>query len=87
MTGDDEIQRGTQRAIGVLTAWLESASGADAALAEEEIRAIIREGPQAQRELVVGLVAAAGTLLDELATATKRTPNEVLRALAPRYYS
>lgn len=86
MTNDDQIRAGISRAVQVLSAWLESDTrNTSAAFAEEQLRAIINEGQQAQADLVIGLVVAAGTLLDHLAVVTERDRRQVLQDLAMQF--
>ena len=86
MGNGDQLRPGVRRAVGVLTAWRESDEPTStAALAEDEIRSIIAEGPGAQQELVIGLIAVAGFLLDDLAAAAGRPAHELLQELAARF--
>lgn len=86
MSNGDQLRPGVRRAIGVLTAWRESDQSASTAeLAESEIRSIVAEGRDAQQELVIGLIAVAGLLLDELAAAAGTPQHELLQDLARRF--
>lgn len=86
MTSDDQIRAGIPRAVQVLSAWLEADTpNSSAAFAEEQLRTIISEGQQAQSELVIGLVVAAGTLLNDLSVATEDDQRQLLQGLAMRF--
>lgn len=83
MVEPDERFRDIGRAIGALTAWLETDE--DPVFLGEEIRRTVAEGIEAEAALTIGLVNLAGLLLIRLEKATGHPPQETLQDLARRY--
>ena len=71
------------RAIGALTAWLQTDT--DPEFLAEEIARTAAEGVEAASELTAGLVNVAGILLVQLEHVEQRPALEILQDLAQRY--
>lgn len=83
----DPRLQGLDRAIGVLTAWLEGGGPSDpeAELVGETILANVGEGFAAEVEMMRGLVHLSGFLLVRLAKCEGRSEAEILQDLARRH--
>jgi len=75
---------GLPRGIEVLTAWLE-ADHDEGALFGSRFLETVREGPQAEAELAVGLAKLAALLLIEASSASGRTCVEILQKISTTY--
>lgn len=75
---------GLPRGIEVLTAWLE-VDRDDGTLFWSRFLETVKEGPEAEAELAVGLAKLAAVLLNEASRASGRTREEILRKISTTY--